>query len=156
MKRLLILIMALALSAGLLTPASAAGTRVSKLMEEMSLREKILQMMMVDFRHWDEDPADAAPAADFTVMNDQVAQILEDYNFGAVIYFAQNLIGTQQAYELTAALQRSAVQGGGIPMLISADQEGGSVYRLSSGTALPGMMSNSSIAERNGSRKCSA
>lgn len=38
------------------------------------------------------------------------------------------------------AMQKAATKDGGIPLLISADQEGGSVYRLGSGTALPGNM----------------
>ena len=37
-------------------------------------------------------------------------------------------------------MQEAATKDGGIPLLISADQEGGSVYRLGSGTALPGNM----------------
>ena len=38
------------------------------------------------------------------------------------------------------AMQKAATKDGGIPLLISADQEGGNVYRLGSGTALPGNM----------------
>lgn len=113
---------------------------VSLILNEMSLKDKVTQMMMVDFRYWDEDLTDSEGAVGFTVMNDQVRQIVEDYNFGAVIYFAQNLTGTEQAYELTMAMQEAAVKDGGIPMIISVDQEGGSVYRLGSGTALPGNM----------------
>jgi beta-N-acetylhexosaminidase len=113
---------------------------VETLISEMSLRRKVTQMLMVDFRYWDEDLTDNAPRTGFTVMNDQVRRIVEDYQFGALIYFAQNLVGTEQAYHLTLAMQEAATKNGGIPMLISADQEGGSVYRLGTGTALPGNM----------------
>lgn len=113
---------------------------VKQIVREMELKDKVTQMLMVDFRYWDEDSSDGISNIGFTVMNDQVKAIVENYNFGSVIYFAQNLVDTQQAYELTMSLQTAAVKDGGIPMLISADQEGGSVYRLGSGTALPGNM----------------
>lgn len=133
MKRILSAVLALVLSLGLLTlPASAAISPAAEVRNAMPLREKITQMLMVDFRNWDGEP--------FTVMNDQVRNIVSNYKFGAVIYFAQNLTDTQQAFELTMQLQKAAVSKGGLPMLIAADQEGGSVYRLGTGTALPGNM----------------
>lgn len=142
MKKLFSLIVILAITAGLFLPATAEAVThpAEQLLAQMSLRDKITQMLMVDFRYWDEDPTDDVEPADFTVMNDQVRKIVEDYNFGAVIYFAQNLTGTEQAFSLTISMQEAAVKDGGIPMLIAADQEGGSVYRLATGTALPGNM----------------
>lgn len=108
--------------------------------ENLSLRNKVTQMLMVDFRYWDEDTSDSSSKQGLTVMNSQVRQILEEYHFGAVIYFAQNLTGTAQSFNLTMEMQKAARADGGIPMLICADQEGGSVYRLGTGTALPGNM----------------
>jgi len=116
---------------------AAEGSRVEAMIDEMPLRDKITQMMMVDFRKWGRT---RASATDFTVMNDEVHEIVADYQFGAVLYFANNLKETAQAYELTQDFQAAAAQGGGIPLLIAADQEGGSVYRLGFGTALPGNM----------------
>ena len=69
-----------------------------------------------------------------------VSAILEDYDFGGVILFANNVKETEQTFNLTQALQGAATADGGIPLLIGIDQEGGSVYRLGSGTALPGNM----------------
>lgn len=108
--------------------------------DNLSLRDKVTQMLMVDFRYWDENTSDNKEKQGLTVMNNQVRQIIENYKFGAVIYFAQNLTGTAQAYNLTMEMQKAARKDGGIPMLICADQEGGSVYRLGTGTALPGNM----------------
>ncbi len=113
---------------------------ISALINNMSLRDKVTQMMMMEFRYWDEDTSDKTAQKNFTVMNDQVRKIVEDYNFGAVIYFAQNLVSTEQSYNLSVAFQEAATKDGGIPLIICADQEGGSVYRLGSGTALPGNM----------------
>ncbi|MBR4026162.1 MAG: beta-hexosaminidase, partial [Lachnospiraceae bacterium] len=118
----------------------AATSRVEQIMDNMTTRQKVTQMLMVDFRYWDEDLTDDVAQTGFTVMNDQIRQIVEDYDFGALIYFAQNLIDTEQSYNLSIALQEAATKDGGIPLIISADQEGGSVYRLGTGTALPGNM----------------
>jgi len=133
MKRILSAALAFVLSLSLLAlPASAAISPAAEIRNSMTLREKITQMLMVDFRNWNGEP--------FTVMNEEVRQIVSDYKFGAVLYFAPNLTGTEQAFKLTAELQKAAVSKGGLPMLIAADQEGGSVYRLGTGTALPGNM----------------
>ena len=114
--------------------------RVKDMIVNMSLRDKVTQMLMVDFRMWDTDTTDTVARTDFTVMNDQVRKIVEDYNFGSVIYFANNIKTTEDTFALTQEMQAAATKDGGIALLIAADQEGGSVYRLGSGTALPGNM----------------
>ena len=121
-------------------PTIEVSDRVQGIIDNMSVREKVTQMLMVDFRKWDSDLTDEVAAQDFTVMNEQVQKIVEDYDFGAIIYFANNIKETEQSYNLTMAMQEAATKDGGIPLLISADQEGGSVYGLGSGTALPGNM----------------
>lgn len=142
MRKFTALIMTLAMAAGLLhtVPVSAASDAVQQRLAQMTLEEKITQMLMMEFQLWDEDPADDIPAQPVTRINSQIRKLLEDYSFGAVIYFAQNLTDTQQSYHLTMDLQEAVTQNGGIPMLIAADQEGGNVFRLASGTALPGNM----------------
>ncbi|MBR5596705.1 MAG: glycoside hydrolase family 3 protein [Lachnospiraceae bacterium] len=113
---------------------------VDEIIRKMSLRDKIMQMMMLSFRYWDENPQDSQEQVNFTEMNDQVSWIVENYKPGAVIYFAQNLEETKQSYELTMKFQEAAMKNDGLPMMICADQEGGLVYRLKSGTAMPGNM----------------
>ena len=119
-------------------------TQVADLISKMSLRDKITQMMMVDFRQWGSTPED------FTVMNEEVRSILEEYRFGGVIYFANNIKTTEDTFLLTQAFQEAATKDGGIPLFISADQEGGSVYRLGTGTALPGNMALGATYETKG------
>ena len=46
----------------------------------------------------------------FTAMNDEVDAILDEYNFGGVILFAENVSGTEQTARLTEELQTSALQ----------------------------------------------
>lgn len=113
---------------------------VKATVKQMPLREKITQMMMIDLRYWDEEPTEGENQTSFTEINDTVRSIISQYRFGSVIYFAQNLTDTSQVFQLTMDLQEAAKENNGIPLLICTDQEGGSVYRLASGTALPGNM----------------
>ena len=88
---------------------------------------------------------EGSTSKNFTAMNDEVDAILDEYNFGGVILFAENVSGTEQTARLTEELQTSALQDATgdqnkIPMLIGIDQEGGIVYRIGTGTALPGNM----------------
>ena len=117
--------------------AVESSTRVQEIMANMSVRQKITQMLMPDFRKWSSD---GSAAADFTVMNDQVSKIIEDYDFGGLILFANNVKGTEQSLNLTKAMQEAATKDGGTPLLLGIDQEGGIVYRLGSGSAMPGNM----------------
>ena len=135
-------ILSLSMILSIVVPINAASSRVEELLANMTLRQKVTQMLMVDFRYWDTDLSDGEQTTgnEFTKMNSQVQKVVEDYDFGAVIYFAQNIVETEQSFELSQALQEAATKDGGIPLIISADQEGGSVYRLGSGTALPGNM----------------
>lgn len=142
-NRVLSSALALTMVAGTAASAFAAeskSNRVENLLKSMSLEQKVNQMMMVDFRYWGSTDEEATANGGFTEMNDEVREIVEEYNFGAIIYFAQNMVETEQVYKLTQDLQAAATKDGGIPMIISCDQEGGSVYRLNTGTALPGNM----------------
>ena len=132
---------------------------VSVLLEAMTRREKICQMLMPDFRMWNTDGT-AEDATDFVEMNDQVDAIVDKYGFGGVILFANNVHETQQTFELTYALQTAAVRNsagsaaGGIPLLLGIDQEGGIVYRLGSGCAMPGNMALGAARSADLARQC--
>ena len=130
----------LAVNAAPADPAAETSV-VDNLMSKMTLRQKIAQMMMPDFRKWQTE-SDSGQK-NFQVMNDEVAQIIKDYDFGGVILFAENVAQTDQTLKLTTDLQEAATSGtdgSNIPLLLTIDQEGGIVYRLGSGTALPGNM----------------
>ena len=127
----------LAVNAAPADPAAETSV-VDNLMSKMTLRQKIAQMMMPDFRKWQTE-SDSGQK-NFQVMNDEVAQIIKDYDFGGVILFAENVAQTDQTLKLTTDLQEAATggtDGSNIPLLLTIDQEGGIVYRLGSGTALP-------------------
>lgn len=123
------------------TGTESIQTEVSspeELLAEMSLEEKIGQMLLVNFRSW--KTADMSEADDLTVMNDEIAQIISDYHIGNVILFGENTKNTEQTVKLTYDLQRAAVASGGVPLMIGIDQEGGVVTRLGQGTCMPGNM----------------
>lgn len=122
------------------TRANAASSRVKEILGNMTLKQKVEQMLMPDFRDWSTTGEGTAP--DFTEMNDQVAQVLHDHDFGGVILFADNVKTTEQSFNLVQDLQAENLEGkdSPVPMLIGIDQEGGIVYRLGSGSALPGNM----------------
>lgn len=119
-----------------------ATSRVDEILAGMTIDQKIGQMIMPDFRMWQAEGEDAQ--SDMTVLNDEVAEIIDKYDFGGVILFAENVKETEQTLKLTTDMQNAAITNeagnGDIPLLITIDQEGGIVYRLGSGTALPGNM----------------
>lgn len=102
---------------------------LDRLVGKMTLEEKIGQMLMVSFRRWEEQ--------DVTEINSEIAGIVKKYHLGGVILFRENVVGAEQTARLTNQLQKAS---GDIPLFIAADQEGGLVARLQSGTAMPGNM----------------
>ncbi|KXT77363.1 Beta-hexosaminidase [Streptococcus sp. DD10] len=126
----------------LVTPTEATTPEVEKLLEEMPLKEKVTQMLMPDFRKWQASEQDSPQ--DLTTVNTEVAEAIDNYDFGGVILFAENVKETKQTLALTQDMQKAAIENkannGKIPLLLAIDQEGGIVYRLGTGTALPGNM----------------
>ena len=79
----------------------------------MSLKEKIGQMIMIDYR-------------DTLEMNVELDDILNKYSPGGFILFKSNI----QNYNQTKKLLSDIKQSSDIPVMVSADQEGGRVQRL--------------------------
>lgn len=135
MKRFVSAVLVLALTACFNLSVFAAGDNMKNantILASMSLEEKIAQTFMVDFRTWN--------GQDMTVLPGEVADAVTKYKFGSFILFANNVKTTEDTLALTKALQAAVTKDGGLPLLITIDQEGGSVVRLGSGTPLPGNM----------------
>lgn len=109
---------------------------MENLLAKLSLREKIGQMLMFDFRKWQN--SDEEKQSDYTVMSDEVKGLIQRNKLGNVILFAENFESVEQITRLNCAFQSSVENG--IPMLIGVDQEGGRVVRMSHGCSLPGNM----------------
>ncbi|MDU1314828.1 MAG: glycoside hydrolase family 3 N-terminal domain-containing protein [Clostridium septicum] len=113
---------------------------VEKIVSNMTLEEKVGQMLMPDFRQWKLEGEEKAK--DFTEINEEVSNIIDRYDLGGVILFAPNVKTTEQTTKLVHDLQNVAIndKDGNLPLLITIDQEGGIVTRLGTGTNLPGNM----------------
>ncbi len=109
----------------------------SSLLEEMTLEQKIEQMLMPSIR--DEDGA----GHHLTELTPTAQSAIEQHAFCGYLFFSQNGPSIQQVTELTASMQRAAVDkesGFQVPLFLSVDQEGGRIERMGSGTLTPGNM----------------
>lgn len=87
----------------------------------------VAQLVMVDF-------SGAEPTAD-------VEQLIADEGIGGVILFGKNIVSPRQVAQLTNTLQGIAARASRPPLLISIDQEGGIVARITEpGTVFPSAM----------------
>ena len=167
LKKLLLPAAVLLLVVGLLLSGTPTA-QAKRLMEKMSDEEKIGQVILMDFRCWitqeeteafyarlaeqnaaeedgdsAEDSDEEAPEpepSELTELNDEIRQIISDYHLGNIILFGENCADTKLVTRLTYELQQTAAENGDLPLLIAADQEGGNVTRLGSGTCLSGNM----------------
>lgn len=101
--------------------------RVKQRLGQMSLRDKIGQMLLCGFHG--------------TEPEGEVQTLLRDYPVGGVIYFTRNVVSPEQVERLSDGLQHTARAGGNVPLWIAIDQEGGMVARITQGiTLMPGQM----------------
>ena len=130
------------------------------ILSSMTLREKAAQMMLPSFRIWKElpeaesetteaeseapeaesAPAEEIPAVNITELNDEIRDMLAREHFGGVLLFGENFQDTEQTLSLVAEMQSAVQEGGGVPLMIAVDEEGGSVARLKYGTIGVGNM----------------
>ncbi|MEW6046677.1 MAG: beta-N-acetylhexosaminidase, partial [Bacillota bacterium] len=110
-----------------LAPA-APSERIRELLRSMSLEQKVGQILHVGFPGLEVGP--------------EISELVRRHYVGGVILFARNVSDPVQVAALTNALQEMAKRSGaGIPLLVSVDQEGGLVARLTRGaTVFPGNM----------------
>ena len=129
------------------TPEPVSEVNVDEVLAKMSLEEKVGQMIMPAFRTWkavaeesDEqigktaENSEQEPAVNVTELNDEIRECIRNGHFGSVILFAENFRNAEQTLRLTADMQKCNQEGGGIGMMIAADQEGGNVSRITYGT----------------------
>ena len=86
---------------------------INNLISNMSLPEKIGQMIMIDYR-------------DILEMNVDLEKMLEKYNPGGFILFKSNVGDYAQTQKFLSDIKSI----GDIPAMVSVDQEGGRVQRL--------------------------
>src|SRR5688572_20665662 len=124
--------------------------KIIKLLRHMTVEEKVGQLFVVEVYGQDANTVSPQSAASNRALYgvDTPAQVIGKYKPGGVIYFdtgrgADNVRNPRQIATLSNGLQIAAIgQRQRIPLLISTDQEGGSlVFRLAApATAMPGNM----------------
>lgn len=173
MKNRISLFVVLALLTALFVPAAmgeaAYDDEIEAILSGMTLEEKVGQMMIASFRVWKELPEGGSegndtvenaeeeiPAVNVTELNDPIRQCLAKYHFGGTILFAENCRDAEQVVRLVADLQASNQAGGGLPLLVAVDQEGGVVARLGFGTTGPGNMALAATGDAENARMMAA
>ena len=120
------------------TPATSASTPSASASPGLSLREKVAGLMIVGFR------------GSTLAATDWLAAAISDSNLGGVILFdrdqatggARNVISPAQVTRLVADLRAAA---GDRRLIVSIDQEGGIVTRLSPAHGFPAVASEAAI-----------
>lgn len=92
-----------------------------EVLSQMTLEEKVAQLFMIT-------PEDLAQVEDgyATEAGEATQEALSTYTPGGIIYFADNLLTTEQVQRLISATQGYSKYG----LLIGVDEEGGEVSRL--------------------------
>lgn len=99
----------------------------SRTISEMTLCEKIGQMICLDFRNWKNSEGFITPV---TEVNGEVNVIIGKYHLGSVVLFSENFVDIEQAKKLISDLQRASIDAGNPPQIVAVDQEGGRVERF--------------------------
>ena len=94
-------------------------TKAEALLADMSLHEKVCQLFVVR-------PEVLTGLSPVTVAGEATQQALENYPVGGLIYSVDNLVTQEQTREMIENTQSYSK----IPLIISADEEGGNVGRL--------------------------
>ena len=111
--------------------------RVNQISDAMSLERKVAQMIMPSIRAWGRK---GQGVTNLSALPD-LAEALRRHQYGGIILFGSNIVDTEQTTRLIQDLQANNAQtAGAIPYLVAADQEGGSVARLTMGTRGAGSM----------------
>ena len=122
--------------------ADEAKSVIKNYVQNMTTREKIGQLCLMNFRYFSEGEAEEKKFADaLTVespekfralekINPMIYSVVKNYHIGAVILFAENLGDPNSAKKFIRDLNDAALDGKNPPLLFCTDQEGGNVNRL--------------------------
>ncbi|MFJ7753158.1 beta-N-acetylhexosaminidase [Peribacillus muralis] len=95
---------------------------IEKMLESMTLEEKVGQLMMVGFKG--------------TKASRKINELIEKKHIGGVIYFDRNMKSPKQVARLSNSLQQKAEQSTlSLPLMVAVDQEGGEIIRMKEGVS---------------------
>ncbi|MFZ5470386.1 MAG: beta-N-acetylhexosaminidase [Myxococcota bacterium] len=108
-----------------LAPVAPTGPDVEALLAQMSLSQKVGQLMMVGFAG--------------TAVDEDIEALVKDRQVGGVCMFKRNIVNAAQIARLNDEVR--ALLADSVPPFIAVDQEGGNVVRIADGNVvLPGNM----------------
>ena len=117
------------------TPQSDADAEIREAIAQMTLEQKLSQMMIPALR------SDGVNTKTAVEINPDYADLIQKYDFGGMILFGGNIQNTAQTVQMIHDIQEAAMKSdNGIPMFLCVDQEGGLVNRVSFGTTSCGNM----------------
>ena len=118
-------------------PEPDTAELAAQIVASMDLEEKIGQMIMPSARSWTDENGERRSV---TELNATLAAAIRELGLGGVILFAESTAGTAATAGLIYDMQEAATADGGLPLLVSVDQEGGYIVRLGTGTGFCGNM----------------
>ena len=149
MKKIFAAIVSFAMTAAILTTKSFAQDKASldksalhEYVQQMTARQKIGALCVMNFRFWTDSPLGhkeykpslAAENPDIFVpqntINSTIYKTIRNYKIGSIILFGENMTDAAQAKKFIRDLNSAALDGGNLPLLFFADQEGGNVARV--------------------------
>ena len=112
-------------------PANKAGEQPLP----VPVREILRQKLCVDLRYWTSDAIVSNESVTFTVkaLDEEIAKALNALRPGAVILFAESCQDGPQVGKLITDIRAEARENGWPDPLLTVDQEGGRVERLTFG-----------------------
>ena len=97
---------------------------VEEAMQEMTLREKVLQLFMVT-------PEALTGVDEVYAAGAKTEESIREYPVGGIVYFKQNLRSPDQVKDMLTRTQKYFRDNTGIEAFLAVDEEGGQVSRIS-------------------------
>lgn len=101
----------------------ALQAKINEMLADMTLEEKAAQMFMIT-------PEALTGTGQVLEAGDMTREAIDKYPVGGLIYFTQNLQDPDQVRSMTGNVQKFARERTGLPMLLSVDEEGGTITRF--------------------------
>jgi beta-N-acetylhexosaminidase len=140
------------------TSGAPAEAWIAATVRRMSVEEKVGHLLVAHVYGSAADVADARNVSEYGVATP--AEVVAKYHLGGVCYFtwSGNVVAPAQVATLSNGLQRSAVDSGaGLPLLVSTDQEQGTIVRIGPpATQFPGNMALGAARRVEAARRAAA
>ena len=118
-------------------PWAVAGVDVAAVIDQMTVEQKVGQLLLLGFGG--------------TAMDGTIAAFLDEMQPGGVALFTRNITGPEQTMKLVQGIRAHdvVVAGRALPPFVAVDQEGGNVVRLKSQAAvLPSAMALGAVDDK--------